>query len=112
MGDLLKTKPTGRRQTSRSHLCTPASICPDGYIPFLKSVQSDLGEPDPENGLGKRTSVSFTLLDAPHDDIGIDPYVSSRTYNPMERGTFWPRFKIALAVLQRAGGRVVSWLRA
>jgi hypothetical protein len=88
--------------------CTPASICPDGYIPFLKSVQSDSGEPDPENGLGKRTSVSFTLLDAPHDDIGIDPYVSSRTYNPMERGTFWPRFKTRWPFYN---GRSVKWYR-
>lgn len=88
--------------------CTPASICPDGMIPFLQSVRSDAGEPDPENGLGKRTSITVSFRDAPHDDIGIDPYVASRSYNPMERGTFWPRFR---ARWPYYNGRRVVWYR-
>lgn len=88
--------------------CTPASICPDGYIPFLQSVSSDSAEPDTENGLGKRASVRFTFRDAPHDDIGIDPYVASRSYKAMERGTFWPRFRARWPFYQ---GRKVVWYR-
>jgi hypothetical protein len=88
--------------------CTAASICPDGMIPFLQSVKSDAGEPDPENGLGKRTSVSFTFRDAPHDDIGIDPYIATRTYNAMQQGTFWPKFRTRWPFYQ---GRKVVWYR-
>lgn len=88
--------------------CTPASICPDGMIPFLQSVSTDAGEPDPENGLGKRISVKFNFIDAPHDDIGIDPYIATRGWNAMERGTFWPRFKTRWPFYN---GRPVVWYR-
>lgn len=88
--------------------CTTASICPDGMIPFLQSVSADAGEPNPENGLGKRSSVKFTLIDAPHDDIGIDPYVASRAWDAMQRGTFWPRFRARWPFYN---GRPVVWYR-
>lgn len=88
--------------------CTPASICPDGMIPFLQSVRADAGFPDPEDGLGKRSSITATLLDAPHDDIGIDPYVATRTTPAMQRGTFWPRFR---ARWPYYNGRKVVWYR-
>lgn len=89
-------------------LCTPASICPVGMIPLLQSVRSDAGEPDPENGLGKRTSVAFTFRDAPHDDIGFDQYLSTRAYDPFTTGTFWPRFRARWPFYQ---GRKVIWYR-
>lgn len=89
--------------------CSPASICPDGMIPFLSGIpRSDSAEPDPENGLGKRSSVTFNFIDAPHDDIGIDPYVSTRGYDPMQRGTFWPRFRNRFPFYQ---GRKAVWYR-
>jgi len=88
--------------------CTQASVIPSGMIPFLQSVRSDSAEPDPENGLGKRSSVTFTLLDAPHDDIGLDPYVATRGYDPMQRGTFWPRFRTRWPFGQ---GRKLVWYR-
>lgn len=88
--------------------CTPASICPSGMIPFLQSVRSDAGEPDPESSLGKRTSITAAFRDAPHDDIGIDPYLSSRAYKPIEQGTFWPRFR---ARWPYYNGRRVIWYR-
>lgn len=88
--------------------CTPASIVPDGMIPFLQSVRSDAGYPDPEDGLGKRASITATLIDAPHDDIAFDPYLSTRTTPAMQRGTFWPRFR---ARWPYYNGRHVKWYR-
>ena len=46
-------------------------------------------------------------MDAPHDDIGYDPYVASRTYDPCSRGLSgqfrkrWPFYQ----------GRKVVWYR-
>ena len=44
------------------------------------------------NTLGKSSSASITMTDAPYSDNLTDPYVSERTYNPLERGTFWGKF--------------------
>lgn len=89
-------------------LCTPASSIPDGYVPLMQSVTADSGEPDPETSLGKRDSVSFSFIDAPHNDIGFDPYYATRSYDAMEQGTFWPRFRHRWPFYQ---GRKVVWRR-
>ena len=102
VGDLFKDKTNWTAADFMLSFCTLASICPDGYaIPFLKSVQSDLvsltlrtvsaNAPGIFYAAGRATMISASTL------------MSSRTYNPMERGRFWP-LQNALAVLQRAGG--------
>jgi hypothetical protein len=45
----------------------------------------------PGQGLGIRSKVSVTLQDHPYSDVGIDPYLSDRTYDPMTRGSFWSK---------------------
>ena len=37
-------------ETFDAKFCTPASIIPDGYTPFLQSADQDSAELDPENG--------------------------------------------------------------
>lgn len=86
--------------------CTPVSIVPDGCIPFLDSVKGDSGQLDPENSLGKRGQITVNVMDAPHDDTNIDPYVDERTYSAIERGTFWPRFRARFPFYQ---GRKLEW---
>lgn len=86
--------------------CTPASIIPGGCIPFLDRVRGDSGQLDPENGLGKRGQITVDVMDAPHDDTGIDLYVDDRTYSAIERGTFWPRFRARFPFYQ---GRKLEW---
>lgn len=86
--------------------CTPVSVIPDGCIPFLDSVKGDSGQLDPENSLGKRGQITVNLMDAPHDDTGIDPYVDERIYSALERGTFWPRFRARFPFYQ---GRKLEW---
>lgn len=86
--------------------CTPVSIVPDGCIPFLDSVKGDSGQLDPENSLGKRGQITVNVMDAPHDDTNIDPYVDERSYSALERGTFWPRFRARFPFYQ---GRKLEW---
>lgn len=103
-----RDKPNYSATTFDAKFCTPASYVPDGYIPILQSAEQDSAELDPENGLGKRASVSLRFIDAPHDDIGYDPYLSTRTYDPMQQGTFWPKFRKRWPFYQ---GRKVVWYR-
>ena len=42
--------------------------------------------------LGKRARVTLDFIDAPSSDIGIDPYVTEREYDPLGRGTFWSKW--------------------
>jgi len=46
----------------------------------------------PAKGLGIRSKVQITLQDHPDTDVGIDNYLSDRTYDPMERGSFWSKW--------------------
>lgn len=45
----------------------------------------------PGQGLGIRSKVSITLQDHPYTDVGIDPYLTDRTYDPMDRGSLWSK---------------------
>ena len=44
-------------------------------------------------GLGLRAVCAITMQDFPHSDIRIDPYVSERTYIPINRGTYFGKLK-------------------
>lgn len=45
-----------------------------------------------EGSLGKRSTVVAILQDLPSSDLSVDPYVDERTYDPLERSTFWAKF--------------------
>lgn len=47
---------------------------------------------DPK-GFSVSGSVNIQLLDFPHHDRGIDPYVSGRSYNPEAQGTFFGKLR-------------------
>lgn len=94
--------PTAFSATTKNiTLCTGWSDCPAGYIPLLKpgsatkpgSVTFDPGDITPEDGIGKVGTISVQAMDAPHDDVGLDPYVASRSYRALDRGTLWPRLR-------------------
>ena len=42
--------------------------------------------------LGVRAQADVTLTDAPHSDLLVDPYRDQRSYDPMERSTFWAKW--------------------
>jgi hypothetical protein len=47
---------------------------------------------EPSKGFGIRSTVTVTLTDHPDGDVGTDPYLSDRDYDPNERSTFWGKF--------------------
>lgn len=42
--------------------------------------------------LGQRAGVTVGFVDHPGSDIDFDPYLASRSYDPLERGTFWTKW--------------------
>lgn len=79
--------------------CKPGERLPDVYcIPSVASVSTAPTEINPGGGnknsgpLGKRASIRISLRDHPHSDNVVDPYVSERGYDPLERGTFWSKW--------------------
>lgn len=68
----------------------PPSI---GAIPSLIDINLAPTQLSVDGGLGKRASVTVMVQDHPHHDRDTDPYVTSRSYTPMERGTYWGKLK-------------------
>lgn len=68
-------------------------------FPALQSVSTNateisLGSVDDRLGsLGKRARVNVNLKDFAWSDQKVDPYVSTRTYTPMEQGTFFGKMR-------------------
>jgi hypothetical protein len=61
-------------------------------MPTVLSLQSTTAVLTPGKGLGVRSSVEITIQDHPWGDVGADPYLSTRPYNPETRGTFWGKW--------------------
>ena len=78
----------------------PTSDLPksQSIIPSVNSVSTAPTKINPANGnqnsspLGQRAAVTITFDDHPHSDYLVDPYLSDRTYNPLERSTFWSKW--------------------
>jgi hypothetical protein len=45
----------------------------------------------PGKGLGVRSKCSVSLVDHPWTDVGIDNYISNRTYDADSQGSFWAK---------------------
>lgn len=77
--------------TTTYRFSEPSSNLPAGItmFPCLKGVDLAPAKITPGEGLGYRAAVTVTLQDFSHHDRGIDPYVSTRTYDPSAQGTFF-----------------------
>jgi hypothetical protein len=42
--------------------------------------------------LGARAVATIALMDFPYNDVGFDPYLSTRSYDPVTRGSFWTKW--------------------
>lgn len=76
--------------------CTQRSPHPiglSGTIPSITSLNVSPSKIDLAGGLGVRASVSISFRDHPHSDIGVDKYVSERTWIASDRGTFWTKLR-------------------
>jgi hypothetical protein len=42
--------------------------------------------------LGLRAVAQVAIKDFPYNDVGFDPYLSARAYDPLQRGSFWTKW--------------------
>lgn len=67
-------------------------------IPSLQTVSTNATEINvgsrsgTSKPLGKRAKVTITFKDHAHSDVLVDPYLSERSYNPYDHGTFWGKW--------------------
>ena len=81
--------------------CDNRGYIPDDryYFPYLDSVSVspaslNLGGGNKnKSALGTMATLSATFSDHPHTDRIVDPYLSSRDYDPYERSTFWAKWR-------------------
>ena len=72
----------------------PAGASIDDYHawPALIDVKYSPARIEPGKGLGRRGKCTVTIQDFVDTDRYADPYVDDRSWDPTDRGTFWPRF--------------------
>ena len=67
-------------------------------IPSLQSISSKAtklnvgGRSTTTKPLGVRAEVGISVKDHPHSDNFVDPYLSERSFNPLDNGTFWSKW--------------------
>ncbi|MEO1575767.1 MAG: hypothetical protein AAFU65_12515 [Pseudomonadota bacterium] len=91
-------------QTLRFFLSGPPVVGLDG-LGLLQSVSNTEALIKP-GGVAISSSVRCVLADVPHSDVGIDPYLSTRGYDPFFQGTFWGKFLRRNKYLR---GRALRW---
>jgi len=76
----------------------PSGFQPGTAIPALMSVDTSptvlnvgAGNEDIQP-LGLRAVAEVVIKDFPSNDVGFDPYLSTRTYDPVTRGSFWSKW--------------------
>lgn len=76
----------------------PDTFQPGLAIPALMSVSTSptvlnvgAGNEDIQP-LGLRAVAEVTIKDFPFNDVGFDPYLSTRAYDPLTRGSFWSKW--------------------
>ena len=75
---------------AKADILEAPAVAPGGvYIPCINSIRIAPEKITPGKGLSHRGSVSIECIDFPHHDINIDPYVSTRSYTPVEQGSFF-----------------------
>jgi len=60
-------------------------------FPTLEGISLSPSTLSPGQGLGIRATCNITLEDHPATMVGIDPYLTDRTFTSQDRGSFWSR---------------------
>lgn len=96
--------------TKTYRFCENTSPHPAGLdaIPSLVSVSIAPATIDLQGGLGVRSNVSLTFNDQPSADIGVDPYLTDRTYIASDQGTFWTKWRARNPYYQGRSIKVLS----
>jgi len=80
------------------YLSDAGAFQPSNAIPALMAVDTaptvlNVGAGNSDlSPLGLRAVATVAIKDFPYNDIGFDPYISSRSYDPMDRGSFWTKW--------------------
>lgn len=75
-----------------------ATFQPSTAIPALLGVDTAptvlnvSGGDDNMSPLGIRAVANVSIKDFPYNDVGFDPYLSDRDYDPTTRGSFWSKW--------------------
>ncbi|UXO94002.1 putative tail protein [Pseudanabaena phage Pan4] len=75
-----------------------AGFQPGTAIPALISVDTaptvlNVGAGNDDlSPLGARAVATVAIKDFPYNDVGFDPYLSTRTHDPVTRGSFWTKW--------------------
>lgn len=88
------------RGTLTLTFCKPDTFQPkhENWLPFLSATSTAPTKLNPATGnldnsaLGERGVLTVTFDDAPHTDFIVDPYLTDRDFDPLERGTFWSKW--------------------
>ena len=111
------TETNGTRTITTTNLYTyrhcknrsPHPINMNNYAPCVESVSVAPAKIDPKGGIGARTSANISFGDFPGSDrYDIDPYLSDRTYNPLEQGSYWTKFRIRNANYENYAIRILT----
>lgn len=70
-------------------------------------------------GLGNRATCRVVFQDHPHTDRVVDPYLNDRSYDPLQRGSFWTkwlarnvhRYNVFLRVYEGYAGQTLNQMR-
>ena len=79
-------------KTIRWVMPTGGNGSPEDAIPSITGISRRPQRIMPGESLGVRESVTVTFGNHRHNDVGFDDYLSDRTGNPYEKGTFWGKF--------------------
>lgn len=75
-----------------------AAFQPSTAIPALLAVDTAptvlnvSGGNDDMSPLGIRAVANVAIKDFPYNDVGFDPYLADRTYDPATQGSFWTKW--------------------
>jgi hypothetical protein len=70
-------------------LATPALI----GAPQIAPTELNVADGDQDKAsIGLRAVVTIPMADFASNDVGLDPYVSTRSYDPLTQGTFWSKW--------------------
>jgi len=75
--------------TTLTHAFSSRQVDGQTYIPCIAATKLSPTEITPGQPFNKRAAITITLEDFAHHDIGIDPYVSTRSYTAMDQGTYF-----------------------
>jgi hypothetical protein len=80
------------------YIDTPGAFQPSSALPALLAVSTAptvlnvAAGNDNMSPLGLRAVAQVAIKDFPYNDVGFDPYLSARSYDPLTRGSFWSKW--------------------